>query len=1473
MICPSCDAQNPLNSRFCNHCGVLLRSQDDTLTHSSERAFDQERELEIGSVFVERYTVIAELGRGGMGVVYKAEDKKLHRAVALKCLPAGMISRPEAKLRFRQEAQLASKLDHPNICTIYEIDETESGQIYIAMAFYEGQTLKARIAQGPLSVETALDLAIQIARGLEKAHSQGIVHRDIKPANVMLTDEGIVKILDFGLAKLMGPSNLTQTAAALGTTPYMSPEQAKAEDVDHRSDIWTFGVLFFELLTGTLPFRGENALSVIYSIVHKSPIPPRELRRNLPSPIEFIVLKCLQKKKEDRFQSVKALLSDLTKQRDDLEAETNVALAEKTEKPEALKTTQRRQATVLCAEVVGYDGIKETLSPEEASAFLNRCFGILDSVITQQGGRVEKISGGDLVAHFGIPQAVEDGPKKAVNAAIEMRQALLQLVQQGLAQAPLDLKIGIDTGTVITGGTGPFEYSALGPAVDLASQLRMTGEKGKIYVGQLTYRHTKNEFAYTEVKPIRIKGKKEPAPVFELLSTKPKIYHRQFGPERMIQSEMVGREKELDRLRLHLLKAINHEGSIVNVIGEAGIGKSRLIAEFSQKEEMQRANLLKGRALSFGKNLSFHPIIDILKNWAGLGEEDSLSSASLKIEQSIQRIYPERAADVFPFIATLMGFKLTAPYAQRIKGIEGEALEKMILKSLRELLEKAAERKPLVVVIEDLHWADITTIEILESLYRLAEHHSILFVNVFRPNYKETSERILNTIRTRYESRYAEIVLEPLDGNECEILLENLLNVKEIPRDMKDAIFTKAEGNPFFIEEVAWSFIDDGVVKIENGKFRLTEKVESVSIPATINEVIMARLDKLDEDTKSLLKLASVIGRNFFYSVLAEVARKINEIDEKLDHLKEAQLISERKRMKELEYLFKHALARDTVYESILVSERKEIHLNVARSIEAVFKDRLCEFYGMLAFHYDLGDNTEKAEEYLIKAGEEALKAAASNEAIHFYGEALKLYRRKLGKAGEPQKIANLERNIAIAYFNKGHMADSVEHFDRVLELWGERRPKTRIQAMLKFLFDMVFVLKNTYIGPKKKRKAPSQKDNDIFDVLYKRATALVTIETFRFLTDSVRLIKKLFEFDYARIRNGPVMAHSSSVIFSFSGTSFKLSQKINTCFDYQTEEDDFKSILIYRYFKLVNSFLSGNWADVPRYDESLIDQNLRIGEFFTAPGYHIWMGLMAAEQGKFDESEFCVRKLDEIGEEYENDYARSRKRLVNAKLLLKMRRLPEAIAVSEKEMAFQDMVGHNPLIVLYVAGIKANAQILLGDMTGAGETLVKAKAIISKAHRILPYFISTFRIAQSLFDLEELQRRALSMRKSGRSQARKRSSRSVIMALKNSLKYSTDQPESFRLRGTHYWLIGKRSRALSWWNRSEKTAEKLGARPELARTLFEIGKRLSEAGHDFQTIRSKTAVEYLNEAKIIFAELGLRTDLEELEKAETQNS
>jgi eukaryotic-like serine/threonine-protein kinase len=260
---------------------------------------------------VSHYRITEKLGGGGMGVVYKAEDLKLHRTVALKFLPPDLTRDEEAKKRFIHEAQAASTLDHPNICNIHEINETEDGQIFIAMTCYEGESLKEKIEKGPLPIQKALDIASQIARGLEKAHAEGIVHRDIKPANIFITKDGQVKIIDFGLAKLTGRTLLTITGSTLGTVAYMSPEQAQGANVDHRSDIWAFGVILYEMLTGKPPFAGDYEQAVIYSIINEDPKAVTEIRSDIPLPVEQIVSRAMERNPDKRYLHIKELLDDL----------------------------------------------------------------------------------------------------------------------------------------------------------------------------------------------------------------------------------------------------------------------------------------------------------------------------------------------------------------------------------------------------------------------------------------------------------------------------------------------------------------------------------------------------------------------------------------------------------------------------------------------------------------------------------------------------------------------------------------------------------------------------------------------------------------------------------------------------------------------------------------------------------------------------------------------------------------------------------------------------------------------------------------------------------------------------------------------------------------------------------------------------------------------------------------------------------
>ncbi len=277
---------------------------------------------------VSHYRIIERLGGGGMGVVYEAEDTTLKRTVALKFLPPTLTLDPEAQERFVHEARAASALDHANICTIHEIGQTGDGQMFIVMACYGGRTLKKQIEQGPLEIDLALDIAIQVSEGLSRAHEAGIIHRDIKPANIFVTSRGEVKILDFGLAKLAGQSMLTKSGTTMGTAAYMSPEQARSEEVDGRTDIWSLGVVLYEMLTGQAPFRSDYDQALVYSILNEEPSPVRSRRVEIPEVVEQIVARALAKSREERYQKIEELRSDLKIARGTADSGGAIAVAE-----------------------------------------------------------------------------------------------------------------------------------------------------------------------------------------------------------------------------------------------------------------------------------------------------------------------------------------------------------------------------------------------------------------------------------------------------------------------------------------------------------------------------------------------------------------------------------------------------------------------------------------------------------------------------------------------------------------------------------------------------------------------------------------------------------------------------------------------------------------------------------------------------------------------------------------------------------------------------------------------------------------------------------------------------------------------------------------------------------------------------------------------------------------------------------------
>ena len=306
--CPKCQTDNPETAKFCSECATSLHiAEGISITKTIETPV---KKLTKGTTFAGRYRIIEELGRGGMGVVYKAGDTKLKRTVALKFLPSELTHIPEIKERFMREAQAAAALDHPNICTVHELDEAEE-KAFISMAYIEGQSLKKKIESGPLELDEAVRIALQVAEGLKEAHKKGVVHRDIKSANIMVDERDQAKIMDFGLARVAGSTLVTKEGMTMGTIAYMSPEQARGEEVDHRTDIWSFGVVMYEMFSGQLPFRGEQDQAVVFSILNEQPKPITDLNSDIPLTIEQVVGKALEKDRDKRYQQIDELIEDI----------------------------------------------------------------------------------------------------------------------------------------------------------------------------------------------------------------------------------------------------------------------------------------------------------------------------------------------------------------------------------------------------------------------------------------------------------------------------------------------------------------------------------------------------------------------------------------------------------------------------------------------------------------------------------------------------------------------------------------------------------------------------------------------------------------------------------------------------------------------------------------------------------------------------------------------------------------------------------------------------------------------------------------------------------------------------------------------------------------------------------------------------------------------------------------------------------
>jgi class 3 adenylate cyclase/tetratricopeptide (TPR) repeat protein len=1115
------------------------------------------------------------------------------------------------------------------------------------------------------------------------------------------------------------------------------------------------------------------------------------------------------------------------------------------------------QATILQAVITGFDELSQSLEPARINELVNNCYEISNTVISLYGGTMDHFTGWDVMALFGIPDHIEKAPFKAVGAAIDLVNKITEMNRETDLPVPIGIKVGINTGPVMIEKILKDRHTkdlAMGETVSMVSRICDVAENGQILIGQATFESVKDRFEFVVMEPVPVKGAKQPLPLFEVTGRKRAASAAGIGSSRIISSAMVGRAEELNGLEKQFMQLINGRGAVVSITGIAGIGKSRLMAEMREKELMSKVIMLEGRALSNGKDLSFHPIIQIIKSWAGIKEEDTSDDALNKLQRGIHRVYSEAVDEIFPFIATMMGYHLEGKARERVRGIEGEALENLILKNLRDLLARAATVRPVVIVIEDAHWCDISSVIFLESLFKLVRKQRILFVTVFRPGYPETGEQIRKFVSENLKDHYHEIIIDPLAQKESEELIDNLLHQVNLPEEINQLIIDRAAGNPFFIEEVIRSFLDEGLIEVKNDRFLLTENIKYANIPESIDNVLLSRIDRLDEQTKELLKTASVIGRNFYYKVLEEAAVTIEEVDNKLEYLKDVQLINERKKRDEVEFLFKHALAQQATYESIVEKTKKELHLKIANSIEKVFAGRIHEFYGMLAHHYSKAGKQDKTEEYLIKASDESMKSGASSEAASFLKQALEIY-LQLNKIPDPQKVVDLQEKLGFAYYSTGQHQEAVECFDKLIAFYYKPLPTSTVRRLADLAFNLMLTNWKLYFYKVKPEARTHPIDFKIMKINNWKAQCLTSIDPKRVFFESFYSIRFMRKKQFGTFEANLILAESSALFFT--GMLFKLGQKFA---EWGKEFLDEKHVLGWlwgKYTHMMYIYYSGLKTGIED-EEKVYRLGIQTGEYWPVSIFFLYCGFNTIEWGYEKQTLHYLKLLTDLSDAFDNTFTFAQYHRLTITYNTKFRKIDEIFKAAEEANTF--IMKSNNLIVLFmIYSCRAMAFTFQLKLSEARTNLIEAEKLVKILK--IPVVVTQYLISISYIEIAEI------ASSKNHIQKRKRLIKATKQLIKQSQKARANLTEAYRLHAIACCFLNKPVAAVKNFKRSIQAGTSYGAKLELSRTYFEIGKFLRDPKSKRERINGMNGTEFLVKAKAMFKEMNLNWDLAEYEK------
>ena len=660
---------------------------------------------------------------------------------------------------------------------------------------------------------------------------------------------------------------------------------------------------------------------------------------------------------------------------------------------------ERKQVTVMFCDMQGFTPLSEKLGPEAVYSLMDQVYEILLRKVHDFEGTVNKMTGDGIMALFGAPIALENAPQRAIQSAMAIHREMTRFNERVKKETgdlpPVKMRIGIHTGPVVVGTLGNdlrIEFTAVGDTVNLASRMESLAEPGTTYVTGDTFHLTEGFFRFEALGEKEIKGKEKPVKVYQVIATSTRRTRFDVSAERGL-APFVGRERERELLLDGFERSREGRGQAVSIVSDAGIGKSRLLYEFRKAVTNEEVVFLEGRCLSYSRNVAYHPIVDLLRANFDIQDHDADPEIRKKVIRGLQVLRVEEASTL-PYLLELLSVKDSG--IDKIM-MSPEARKDRIQEALKRIVLKGSELRPLIMAIEDLHWIDRSSEDVLKDLLGSISASRVFLVFTYRPEF-------VHTWGSR--SYHSQVTLNRLSNRESLELAAHVLGTKEMEKALEELILEKTEGVPFFIEEFIKSLKDLKVIEQKDDGYRLSKEIGQLTIPSTIQDVIMARVDSLPERAKEVLQAGSVIEREFPHDLIDRImGLPEKELLSHLSCLKDTELLYERGIYPQSSYIFKHALTREVVYESILSNRKKKLHEETGNAIEELYKDSLREHYEVLAEHYIFSENYPKGAEYSRLAGRKAEKSASFSDAIAHA-------RKRVASLERLPRTEDVERNI-----------------------------------------------------------------------------------------------------------------------------------------------------------------------------------------------------------------------------------------------------------------------------------------------------------------------------------------------------------------------------------------------------------------------------------------------------------------------------